>query len=164
MRRDTLAAVIGMLLLVACKKPEPAVPEVEHAWVRLPPIPGNPAAGYFELHAGKSADRLLGVASPKAASIELHQTLAASMVGTKTGDVSPTMTSMRPIASVPMPPGSVTTFQPGGYHLMLMGLDRTVRKGSRVPLHFRLASGRTVDAQADVVSAGDPAPSPAHGG
>lgn len=164
MRTGIALALTGLALVSGCKKPEPAVPEVTNAWVRLSPLPDHPSAGYFELHGGAAADRLIAASSPAAQAIQMHQTMAAAMTGTRTPDLSPSMTAMRPLPSVPMPPHSVTSFQPGGDHLMIFGVSADVKTGGTMPLAFTLASGRRIVAEAQVVAAGDPDPTTGSGG
>ena len=78
---------------------------------------------------------LLEFRTPAAASAELHE---MSMEG----DVM----RMRAIESLPLPAGRVVALQPGGHHLMLMGLRRALPAGEqvRVTLVLRTSSGRVV--------------------
>ena len=71
-------ALTALLTLAACQKneaaPAPAAEvSVTDAIIRLAPIEGRPSAAYFTLHGGKVPDRLEAVTSPRAATIDLHE-------------------------------------------------------------------------------------------
>jgi hypothetical protein len=57
---------------------------------------------------------------------------------------------MRHQHSVVVAPGDTVAFQPGGLHVMLMGLNRPVNKGDRVKVTLVLEDGRRVDFEAVV--------------
>ena len=44
---------------------------------------------------------------------------------------------MRPVAAVELPPGETVTLQPGGFHLMLIGLKEPLIQGQTVPVTLR---------------------------
>jgi len=148
MRFPILAAVATFALL-ACSQPEDAGPveTVENAWVRLPAIDGRPAAGYFVLNGGEVGDTLLAIDSERVATIELHETVMED--GTM---------RMRPIMLADMPPGESVTFEPGGHHAMLFGIDPEITPGTSLSLNFRFDSGRDVSVEAVTIAAGDEAP------
>lgn len=117
---------------------------VTGAWVRLPAVPGRPAAGYFVVAAGGSAAELVAVSAP-GVRIELHSMSMA-------GDVM----RMDRLASVRVLPGRSVRFAPGASHLMLFGLD--FHAGATVPLTFAFADGSKLTATAAVVAAGSDPP------
>lgn len=101
---------------------------IDRAWARATP-PGVPTGGGYVtlVNRGRTPDRLLSASSPVARRVELHET---SMNGG--------VMRMRPLsAGVPIPPGAVVTFGPGGKHLMLVGLTRPLVAGQRIPLTLR---------------------------
>lgn len=152
--RALLMSMIVAAALAGCGKPVPPPPaatlSVAEAWVRLSPVPGRPAAGYFSLTGGATADRLTRIDSDKVATIELHEG------GMKNG-----MMTMKRIADVAVPAGGSVTFAPGGNHAMLFGVDPSVVPGATLPLRLTFASGATLTADARVVAAG--ADTAAHG-
>ena len=114
--------------------------------VRLSPVPGRPAAGYFTLAAGSTAVEMTGVTTPPAR-IELH---AMSMAG----DVM----RMNRLPSVRVAAGRSVRFAPGGAHLMVFDLPAAVTPGTSLPLTFAFADGSSLRVVAMVVAAGaDPA-------
>jgi copper(I)-binding protein len=90
--------------------------------------PGAPTAlVLLSLHnTGAVADTLLGASTPLAARVEMH---SMNMVGG--------VMSMRPLATVAVPVGSLVEFRSGGNHLMLVGLTRPLTPGMVVPLTLR---------------------------
>ena len=128
-----LVAPAALLLLLDACHAHASGPQVTQAWVRLPAVPGQPAAGYFTLRGGRADERLVKIESTLAARTEMH----ASMTGPHG------MATMTPLTAVDVAAGAVVRFAPGGAHAMLSGLDRAVVPGTAVPLRFGFASGRT---------------------
>jgi periplasmic copper chaperone A len=142
-----IALLASLLLIGACAR-APETPTVGEAWVRLPAVAGQPAAAYFTVTGGRGDETLVQVASALASRIDLH----ASMSGAHG------MTTMQPLAEVKVPAGAALRFEPGGRHAMLYGLDPAIVPGTAVPLRFGFASGKTVEAEAKTVAAGEDAP------
>lgn len=144
MRRAAVlvAAIAG---LAGCGGP-PRL-HADGAWVRLPAVPGRPAAAYLTLHGGEQPAVLAGVASDAAVRAEMHESMAGAG-----------MTTMRPLAQVEVPPESDIAFAPGGRHVMLFDVDPRVKPGSILPLRLRYAGGEEERVLAQVVGAGDAPP------
>lgn len=105
--------------------------EVTQPWSR-PAVAGTNGIGYMTLsNHGKSADALVSVDSPLAAKVEVHR---SSMAGG--------VMSMQRQGRVDIAAGGMATFGPGGYHLMLIGLTKTLKVGDEVPATLNFASGR----------------------
>lgn len=136
-----------LLLLAACHGRN-SEPRATNAWVRLPAVMGQPAAAYFTIEGGRSDEKLIRIESALAARTEMHQSMAG-MQG---------MTTMTPLAEIPVPAHATIQFKPGGNHAMLIGLDRAVQPGTAVPLRFGFSDGSTAEAEAKTVRAGEDAP------
>ena len=145
----TAPAALACLAAAACQPSAPDAVAVKYAWVRLSPVTGSPAGLYFTLTGAAKPDRLVGIESAVVQRIELHESMGGGMAG---------MTSMKPLAGVDVPVGGSALFQPGGKHAMLFGVDPAIRPGTSIPLRFRFASGRQVEAEAKSVGAGDAQP------
>ena len=106
--------------------------EVRRPWTR-PAAAGMNGVGYFTLaNVGAKPVKLIGVESPAAQSITLHQTSLANGVS-----------SMRPVTGgVTIAPGGKVEFAPGGYHLMLLGLTSAQALGGKTPLTLVFEGGR----------------------
>jgi copper(I)-binding protein len=139
-----LASGAAWGLLLACVGPVAAAQpvSVREAWVRAP-APGQTIAGaYMELTApAKSA--LVSVASPIAARGELHST-------TMEGGVM----KMRSTERIELAAGKTVKLEPGGFHVMLIDLKRTLKPGEKIPLTVTVegadAKRSTVSVQAEV--------------
>ena len=145
MRR--ISRIVAAALLVSACHQQPAAPTLENAWVRLPAVPGNPGAAYFTLKGGSQPDTLTGIASPATTRAELHETMQHGH-----------MAAMQPLREVALGAGKTVDFAPGGRHVMLFGLAPALKPGARISLMLTLASGRKLEAQAQLVGAGDPQP------
>ena len=142
-----MALPLALFAVAGCKQ-HAKDPKIVHAWVRLAAIPGQPAAAYFTLIDARSGDRLIQVESAMAQRVELHE----SMTGTGG------MAGMKPLEGLDMPAGGTIVFAPGGKHAMVYGVDKAVTPGTAIPLRFGFASGKTAEAEAKTVAAGDDAP------
>lgn len=138
--------VAAAISLSACRQ-QPAQPVLDKAWVRLPAVSGNPGAAYFTLKGGSTADALVRVALPAAARAELHETMNHGGVH-----------AMHPLREVPLGVNESVVLEPGGKHVMLFGLNPALRPGAKIALTVTLASGRTLEAPAQLVGPGDPQP------
>lgn len=97
---------------------------VMSAWSRaLPPVSQNGAVYLTLKNYSGAADRLVGASSPLAARVEIHL-----------HEMEAGMMTMRRVESVPLNPGEYVIFEPGGKHLMLIGLKRPLKEGEEVPL------------------------------
>jgi copper(I)-binding protein len=133
--------VAALLALQACNvTPTPGTATTPS--VRLAAVPGRPASGYFELPINGDPGALLSVTSAQARRIEMHETMSAG-----------NMTSMRPLARVPVTNGDRLTFAPGGRHLMLFDLDPAIRPGGRIILVLHFERGPPVSLAFAVSSA-----------
>lgn len=94
-------------------------------------------------NSGVAADRLVKAESPVAASVELHTHI-------KDGDAM----RMRPVSDIPVPAGGTTKLEPGGYHIMLIGLKQPLKEGERVPLTLTFEKGGSITIEVPVQKAG----------
>lgn len=99
--------------------------QVAQAWVR-PAVKGQSGTGGFMRLTAADGATLVGFASPVAGTAELHEMKME-------GDVM----KMRPIATLALPAGQVVELKPGGHHLMLMNLKRSLKVGDQVSLTLK---------------------------
>ena len=147
MRRLVLIPIALIAGLGGCSRRD-AAPAVTHAWVRLPAVSGQAAAAYFTVHGGSGVETLVKVESTLAQRAEMHESMAG-MRG---------MTTMAPLAVVEVPASGIVAFAPGARHVMLFGLDKAITPGTAVPLRFGFKGGKTAEAEAKTVAAGEEAP------
>ena len=117
------------LLLLLNSSPALAQVKVSDAWVRGT-VEGQRATGAFMTLISPTPATLVAAASPAASAVEMHQmTMDAGMM------------RMRPVDRVPLPAGQTVELKSGGYHLMLMSLDRPMRVGDTVPITLTIEDG-----------------------
>ncbi len=120
--------VAGMALLlalcwVAAARAQADI-RVAEAWVRVNPAEIATARGHVRLeNTGNRLDRLLAAHSPVAERIELHTHVMESAVP-----------QMRRVAAIDLPPGERVRLEPGGLHLMLLGLRQPLMAEQRFPI------------------------------
>lgn len=102
-------------------------------------------------NAGGTADRLVKAASPVAASVELHTHV-------KDGDAM----RMRPVENIPVPAKGETALEPGGYHIMMIGLKQPLKEGDSFPLTLTFEKAGSVTVTVPVQKAGAPASAGGH--
>lgn len=94
---------------------------------------------------GAVADRLVGVGSPRAETVELH-TMAME------GDIM----RMRRIDGLDLPPGAKVAMQPGdGPHVMLIGLKGGLGAGESFPLTLEFAKAGKIEVSVRVRKPGE---------
>jgi copper(I)-binding protein len=138
MRPASLAFAALLALAPAALAQGPRI-EVRQAWIRLPPNGSNMAAAYVEaVNGGRVSDQLVRASCTCATQTMIHR------MGTEHG----VMRMREAPFGLPLPPGGELKLEPGGNHIMLMGLRRPLHLGQRVPitLHFAHAGRMTVEA------------------
>lgn len=124
----------------ACVCPE-GVTLAAPAWVRLPPPNLSVTAAYMTLsNSGDDDLAIVHAESPVAGTVELHE---------HRQDAAGVM-RMRQVTALPLPAGGSLAMEPGGLHLMLIGLHQPLTEGESVPVTLHLADGRTLDTAAEV--------------
>lgn len=142
----------GLTVLVLAALPAWAQVTVEQPWSRATPPGAKIGVGFMRLkNAGSAAERVVGASSPLAGRVEMHVT-------TREGDVM----KMRHVQSFEIPAGGSFELKPGGAHLMLMGLQRPLAQGERVPLTLRLGTGGELQVELTVEPLGARRPGDGH--
>ena len=118
-----VAAAVGCLAAVA-----PALGGgllvVDGAWVRASIGDSKVSAAYLAIaNRGESADRLVGVAVERAGHAMIHRSVVVDGV-----------MKMRHVDAVEIPSGGSIRLEPGGLHVMLMGVASRLEAGERISL------------------------------
>ena len=131
----TLAALLFVGLTVWAA--EMARIEVAGAWARPTVGQGRTSAAYMTIaNKGNAGDLLKSARTPKAQSVELHQTIM-----TDDG-----VMQMRKVeGAVPIEAGASLVLKPGGTHLMLLGLQDALAAGEELILTLEFANAGAVD-------------------
>lgn len=133
---------LATLALMGLALPALAQTTVSDAWVRAS-VPHQQSTGAFMTLTASADSKLVGVASPVAKTVQVHEM-------TMNGDVM----GMKEVKSVELPAGKPISLDPNGYHVMLMGLSQQLKEGEKVPLTLTVkdakGSRETVQVQAEV--------------
>ncbi len=103
--------------------------------------PGQPNSAIFmELENTTEKELLLTRAESEIAeSVELH-----------THSMKNGMMHMHPVVHIKIPGKSRTALQPGGYHIMLIGLKDNLKEGTSIPLKLFFNNGKSVNLKVPV--------------
>lgn len=109
--------------------------------------PGQPTgAGYLKLTNGGAADKLLAASADVSGKVELH---TMSMEGT--------VMRMRQVEAIDVPTGKTVALEPGGLHIMFVGLKAPLKVGESFPMKLRFEKAGEVTVEVKVEAAGDKA-------
>ncbi|EGI75882.1 copper chaperone PCu(A)C [Hylemonella gracilis] len=124
--------LIALLAFTAAGTLQAQTVEVKDAWARAT-VQGQKASGAFMKLTAKEGTRLVGVSSPVAGVVEVHEMKME-------GDVM----KMRAIPGLDLPAGQTVELKPGGYHVMLLDLKSALRADQSIPvtLLFKNAQGK----------------------
>jgi len=141
-------ADVGAAPVAPAEAPRPSAPVRLRSGRVQPMPPGSPAtAAYFTLErTGTGPSALVRALSPVAAAVELHEHTEVNG-----------MMMMRPVqGGVPLPVDAPLIFQPGGYHVMLIGLNRPLAEGDEVPISLLFDDGSAAQLRLPVAPAAAP--------
>jgi len=115
---------------------------VDAGWARASIGTSRPAAAYITFrNTGGKAVTLTGLTTAVAKRAEVHLT--------QTDDAG--VSTMSPAGDIALPPGEDVTFQPGGLHIMLMGLNAPLKEGERFELTLEYDDGGSKTVEVNVL-------------
>jgi copper(I)-binding protein len=131
----------GMLLtVILCIASADEVMTVVDPYVRtVPPGQKNTAAFMLLENQGIADVALQQATSTIAETVELHEHV-------KNGD----MMVMRQVKKIDIAAGSATALQPGGYHVMLIGLREAIMPGDIIDINLEFSDGTAQAIKAEV--------------
>ncbi len=88
---------------------------------------------------GAAGDRLLAVSTPVAAKAQLHSNIVDAGV-----------MKMRPVEAIDIEAKGSTTLEPGGIHVMLMGVQNPLEEGDVFPMTLTFETAGSVDVEVHV--------------
>ncbi len=135
--RKLLFTALALLAGMALAPAHAADIILEKAWARASVGTSGASAAYVMVrNPGASPDRILAAAAPVAKRVELHTHIMEG--GTA---------KMRQVDGIDVPAGGMAMLEPGGHHVMLMGLTTALIEGESFPLTltFERAGPVTVD-------------------
>lgn len=116
-------------------------------------LPGaKVGGGYLKITNDGAADRLVGVTSGRARSVQLHEM--------KTDDGIMTMRELKD--GIEVPAGTTVELKPGGYHVMFMDVTEPFKEGEMVKATLTFEKAGTVEVEFQVGPPAGPAPEMKH--
>jgi periplasmic copper chaperone A len=122
-----LAVSMLAVMVAACDDDSASEPVVEDAWAR-PGAEGDNSAAYMEItNEGDDDIVLTGASSDVARTVEIHES-----------SMDDGMMHMEEIPEMVIEPGDTATLEPGGFHVMMMSLERDLEPEDTfdLTLHF----------------------------
>jgi copper(I)-binding protein len=150
-----LAIVMLAVVVAACGAPAGPAIKVEDVWARPavamddsmsggssmgPGMAGTGAVFMRLVNQGEEADCLRGGTTDVAKAVEIHETKVEGGVATM---------QMLP-DGLEVPARGQVLLQPGGYHVMLVGMQRTLEVGDRFTLNLQFEKSGILTVQAEV--------------
>jgi periplasmic copper chaperone A len=111
---------------------------IDNAWTRST-VPGQKATGAFMTIASEKPLALVKASSTLIKNVEVHEMKMEAGV-----------MKMREVKAIDVVPGKVTELKPGGYHIMLMGLEAPLVAGSKVPLTLTFRDKNNVETKVNI--------------
>jgi periplasmic copper chaperone A len=114
--------------------------DVDGAWARAESS-GQNSAAYMVIHnTGEQADRLIGASAEIADAVEVHES---------TGGHGHMM-KMREIEHIEIAAGETAALEPGGLHVMFLGLRQDLAPGDEFTLSLTFEQAGTIDILVEV--------------
>lgn len=136
MRRSFVSVCLAVAAAIGVAQAEDAKVggiTVSEVWARATPPSARNGAAFLTLRNAGGADSLVAAASPVAKRVGIHE---SSM---KDG-----VMRMREVSGVAVPAGGTAKLEPGGLHVMLMGLDKPLKADESFPLTLTFAKAGKV--------------------
>jgi len=140
---SAVAMAASLLILPTLSFAHDTGTSVDKAWARETPPTAKSGAAFITIHS-TTGDRLLSVASPAAKKVQLHTHIEENGV----------MKMTHVIGGIEIPEGGMVALKPGGYHIMMMGLNGPLKKGSMVPMTLTFEHAGDIEIMAPVLPIG----------
>ncbi len=133
----TLVAL--MVVAAACSSTSDAV-TIDDPWGRPSPTSTGNAAFYMAVTGGETDDRIASASSPSCGVTELHETTMQDGV----------MSMQEQTEGIPIPAGSTVMLEPGGLHVMCIGVQKALVAGEMVNVQLEFENAGAVTVQAEI--------------
>lgn len=149
-----IVGLLALLLVAASEKPaivddaRVAGVSVKQPWARDSAGRSRVGVAYLTIvNDGVAPDRLLKVSTPAAKRASLHRSVLRDGIA-----------RMRPVDSIDIAPGAEVALEPGGLHIMLMGLWEPLQRGDIFPLSLVFERAGEIDVKVEVLKPGSMGP------
>ena len=142
---STLAFAGLMMAVVSPAFAQSTSIQIEKPWARATPAGAKTGAAYMTIdNKSNVADRLTAASSEVAKTLQIHEMKVVNGI-----------MKMREIpGGLPVPAGSSVTLKPGGYHVMLIDLNKPLKVGEKFPLTLVFEKAGKVSIEVPVESVG----------
>jgi len=131
---DESADNSGMNMDMTAKQTEMSTAEATNSMI------GSTGAAFMTIkNSGKQADRLVAVTTDVADASEIHLS-----------EMKDDVMTMRQVDGIDVPAGGKAILEPGGYHVMLIGLKRVLTVGEKVTLTLTFENAGQINTEAEV--------------
>ncbi|XOT97523.1 copper chaperone PCu(A)C, partial [Alcaligenes pakistanensis] len=117
MKRTIVSSLFSLAAMLSLPTLAQAEVTVNDPWVRAT-VPGQQATGAFMVLQSTDNAQLLGASSSLSKQVEVHEMAMENDV-----------MRMRQVEKIELPAGKAVELKPGGYHIMMLGLDKQVETG-----------------------------------
>lgn len=118
--------------------------KIVRPWTHATPTGATTGVAYMSLtNTGSVPIRLTGASTPAAQRVEIH------MMSVEGG-----VMRMRLVPGFDIAPGATVELEPGGMHLMLVGLNRQLHQEDAIPLTLAFGNGATISIDLHVEAIG----------
>jgi periplasmic copper chaperone A len=115
--------------------------QVEGAWIRAAPPSVKILAAYMTIkNSSNTSKTVVGAHSPQFAKVEFHESLIRNGMAT-----------MIARDSLAISAGGEVVLSPGGYHMMLIGPQRMIKKGDKIAINLHFSDGSSHKVIANVM-------------
>lgn len=136
----TAAALLGLAGGLAAQAPGKAALEIQMPWARASAGMAKTGAAYLTIvNHGAVADRLTAAASPVARKAEIHG-----------HSMEDGVMRMRAVGALEIAAGRTIVLEPGGLHVMLIGLHAPLAPGQRFPLTLTFEAAGDIEVEVAV--------------
>ncbi len=133
-----IAAVLATLAIPPAQAADVTVGsmKISSPWARATPKGASVGGGYMTItNTGSAPDRLVGGSTDVSKSFEVHEMKVEGGV-----------MKMRPVVGgIEIKPGQTVTLDPGGYHVMFVGLKDQLKQGGHFKATLQFAKAGKVD-------------------
>ena len=142
-------SAIPATVLAQPSKVEPTL-KIFDVWAKTTVPGGSVSAAYMHIKSGKPL-RLVKAESPLTPTVEVHSMAMRDGV-----------MEMRAVDAVEIPADKLVDLKPGGFHIMLIKVNKPINKGDSVPLKLTFANADKTTFSVDVVAKGQEKDSGGH--
>ena len=136
-RSAALLVLISLTLSSAAEEDAVGDVQVRLPWARATAPTAMTGAGYMEVtNHGNVAERLLSAAAEVSEVVELHTHI-------RDGE----MMRMVEVENIEIPPGETVSLEPGGLHIMFIGLHAPLVAGTEFPLTLEFEQAGSLEVQ-----------------